>query len=606
MEAPNGNSSVLFKNLSKTFKEEDALTLWSASYSEVFNNQFWFAERDVNGEHIVPTINTFLIQENNKVPLTKKSIIEMQEEGVKNLAEVTNRKDVKQFIENGNSLDDINGLLSNSEMSNVTDENGNLLHEEEFIHNVIEQTFSTTKEEFLEKVSKIGNSQLRAEVESNADVYFEISKNYEQIDVVDENLDDVVENSTLEKLNNGIVLGVSNVALSNNIDFIKNLNEEEQFNKNTYPIIEFIQEKAAEIGIDLSGVVTKFKTKRFEDSVEFFNALDKFSTDAYLGNRVDVETFATAYNTYFDIEEDGFSTVLFKDDVGDRNLLKIKTTLSENELFTRQNVIRVEGDVYHKLSTLDVVSPTKEHLEKAQETGLLPNIIALKEQYGYKLVDEDKVQRVSEIAENETYLTGKFIPQFNVEIIKEKHKNSVLYNKVLRHFNISDKGITLKPYVGNSVKADINFFTPKEGIYRKLREYSTLSKELNGLFPQEQIKEVSKEIQRTAYINTPNILPLFTGEYLISEQGNLKIQNSFDDFIRIGKQVYEAMERHGNTTFYAPLRMNENTEFFVKAKAPSNIKNETFLNTTQQENVLQTNKMSKSEKALIEDSLSQC
>ena len=130
VEAPNGNTSILYSELKNITNNQDAaLNLWSYSYTDDFNEVEDYQKRDYNEEHLVSTvlnnITTTKVLESNS-NLSKQDITEIQKTKALTLSDAlyidnlsNDIKDkIKVHLAQNKAENEINEVLSIKETPN--------------------------------------------------------------------------------------------------------------------------------------------------------------------------------------------------------------------------------------------------------------------------------------------------------------------------------------------------------------------------------------------------------------------------------------------------------------------------------------------------------
>jgi len=208
----------------------------------------------------------------------------------------------------------------------------------------------------------------------------------------------------------------------------------------------------------------------------------------------------------------------------------------------------------------------KTYLEsKTSEDTNLP-IVAFKTAFGHPITKTTEPtpspiyqEILNSVKEDVAYLTGEFLSDLKIETLKEKLKDSVLYNKVLKHLDVNERGIELKPTANLK---EIQFYTPKN---HKFIQYTYISKnpQINSIFAPNIVTDLiekTPKFLKNLYVNNPKMLPNYKGEYILTDDGKVKILNKADNFIRIGSTLLERVAPN----YYQEIEGQSDSLFFIK------------------------------------------
>lgn len=172
------------------------------------------------------------------------------------------------------------------------------------------------------------------------------------------------------------------------------------------------------------------------------------------------------------------------------------------------------------------------------------------------------------------------------------------------------KNILINPreYAGISVDEyptlfDINLekLTDKPSIFENLKQYSIISKQM-PLLAEQEIKSETKQVRRDAILNSPQNLEKYQGQYHKLNDNNLILKNSGEEFIKVGGNIFEAVDTDGNLTLYSRLNtvVGEYNTFNNEApKTDVKIEDYSYLNTQPEKFLTEKKYLSKSAKEKI-------
>lgn len=414
----------------------------------------------------------------------------------------------------------------------------------------------------------------------------------QKIEITDEKGNPIYTNSTYSTLENTIRTGVSNANINILIDAALSL-DEDLFERIDKILKEIKKEFLYNYGIDLINFDTVLQTKPQENVRDFLEQINAFS--ALLAQDAleveDVQDFSKLYNEFFNIEEEQKYKITEK---SEDTLLAIETEKSELDLFKEQGLIKVDDGLYHKVD-VDTIAEEDFISLAIEDSSILPQeafypsaftadnsfkqdkvkntpevrrdikrfltikasqfygedvegrqLVIAKLAFNHPLQIRDIITNVDIEGLDVKYLTTSFHRDIYTEIVEQKDKNSSLYNTVLKYIGFDSRGIFLKTGE-NSI---LNRFKslPDKGVFKHLKDYFKLNKRLSHVADVSQdILDVNKK--RDLYVNNPILLKEYKGEKDIVD-GNYTIKNMFDDFIRIGDNIFERVGGLTNVSIY--------------------------------------------------------
>lgn len=169
------------------------------------------------------------------------------------------------------------------------------------------------------------------------------------------------------------------------------------------------------------------------------------------------------------------------------------------------------------------------------------------------------------------YLTTEFVSDFYIKMLKEREKNSEIYKNFYSNFDVNEKGIYLKN------DDSITMSQIKEYAEEDLKQYSIISKQMPLLIEQE-IQESTKQVRRDNIINNPQKLNRYNGQFHKLNENNIILQNSEEEFVKVGGEIYEAIDSYNNLVLYSRLESNVGEYYNLNNEAPkTNIKIEEYV-----------------------------
>ena len=299
--------------------------------------------------------------------------------------------------------------------------------------------------------------------------------------------------------------------------------------------------------------IVKFKSE--EREIDNFKKHSLLSIGENLYHKVNVvQDIDNLYNTLYNLiqrnhnllPKEAYYPVAFNRD-NSFNLGKL------NNIENQDQIIRsIKKYITKQVYNLDTeISPS--------ELGDAEKMVIYKKVFKHNLnteVSTDlniELSNFSSFKGNTNYLTGDFKADFFNYILKEKFNNSLLYQDVLKHFNIDNTGISLTNEDIHT-KNLITLMSPDNTIFNNLKEYTKISKEksLQGLYETPLVNKFSNKELRNVYVNNNKLLPLYKGLYE-SIEGIVYTPLNSEPFLRIGKTVYEKVGENVGQSFYKEL-----------------------------------------------------
>ena len=150
------------------------------------------------------------------------------------------------------------------------------------------------------------------------------------------------------------------------------------------------------------------------------------------------------------------------------------------------------------------------------------------------------------------YLTNEYVSDFYIDYLREKKKNSKKFKNFYSNFTVNEKGIQL---VNDD---EITLSVVKQYADENLKQYSLISKQMPNLIEDESV--VSNK--RDEYINYPQNAPKFEGQsYLLPNDVGMIAKDTTEDFLRVGRDVFELQDTDGNISLYSKLEQN-NSDYY--------------------------------------------
>lgn len=417
-------------------------------------------------------------------------------------------------------------------------------------------------------------------------------------ELTDENL------STFTTLKNTLPVGVDTIPIDAKIDFLKETSPFGWADTETMSeVLRDVSELLVGYNVDIIGIETL--VDRPESVISLLESAQRMLDDPSSQN---IKSFASIKQELLPQDEVKRIERLPQEYSG-YNIVSLHTTLSDSELFDK-GLIKVGEDLYHKVKfgnksdvyeyiyekyiDGDIKIPSELVTVKGKQKQQLGNKIRVLqdiEKYigtrdtGLDVSDQELlslyqvafnhlpievkspnevIKKAAFITEGAGYLTTDFVSDFYNYYLKEKLKDSAVYQDKLSKFQITDKDITLVGEVDNldgiELKSDLED-------YIRLRKDGTMDHLLDeGLTSQANLDLVA--------INNPNIVQDYTGE--MARQGEYIVTpKSFRDYIKVDGELFRRVIDRDDATLFLktaknidPLYIKTNTDFtFDFAKA---------------------------------------
>lgn len=262
------------------------------------------------------------------------------------------------------------------------------------------------------------------------------------------------------------------------------------------------------------------------------------------------------------------------------NTYYIATNQTEQEMFDL-GYVRVVGDFYKKVDNKYSTEELLEGLYDKYITDTLPSHFNLTKEMSYEQFLKEmpdtpldiykkyfntkprtKLNKKAVIIGQDNYLREDFKGDFSEFIQQQKEIGSKLYYNVLKHFNITDKGILKSDLLTRDV---IDTYQSELGdFYNSLLEYSLINKNIdldeqsnNIIF----VGEVS-DINRLEAVNNSN-LPKPNEKGTIINENEITFENINDPYIEYNNSVYELVNSNKQNQYLYQKIADINPNFII-------------------------------------------
>ena len=177
--------------------------------------------------------------------------------------------------------------------------------------------------------------------------------------------------------------------------------------------------------------------------------------------------------------------------------------------------------------------------------------------YEKKLIDfynttTQPTNQTSNFTGDYQYLTEEFPSDFYSKFLAEKKLNSKIFRDFYSNFEINEKGINIINTDPISMR-NIRIYADEN-----LRQYSILSKQMPNI--SDDLSNDESISERDNVVNNPQTLEKFQGKIHKLNNNEVIVKNNTERFIKIGDNIYEAIEVLGNLTHFAKVE-NEVTQY---------------------------------------------
>lgn len=364
--------------------------------------------------------------------------------------------------------------------------------------------------------------------------------------------------STEKTVVNTLLFDADTIEISADVEFLESIPEAVWMNKqeNVKRVVAKIEKRLIDFNIDVIGLSEVAPLDR-EGTLVLLESVNELLLTPSPEN---IRIFADVKTTLLGAE---VNNKVINNSFPDINLTYIETNLTAGEMFDRYNMLKVGDNLYHNVvinkeeayqelynrlldGVLDVPQDIFSTENPSDATNVentltdLKNFISSRDIgfYSNKFEDISLAQVLfgynspietppTQMLENEDYLTTEFVSDFYQYILQEKLNNTDVYNRVLKHFNISDTDINLN----TSITPDVTGIKYE----KELREYASLKKE--GQIKELQFPENIDPDLDVYYMNNPRKVAetsgnfVQEGEYLVKQQSN-------DLYTRVGNEIY--------------------------------------------------------------------
>ena len=387
-------------------------------------------------------------------------------------------------------------------------------------------------------------------------------ENGDIVEVIDNNTEDLI---SLKKVEDNQELEDDLLTLFNLRSDVIDQNEDK-----VKILLDSVEQAFVNQGLDVVGLSEKPINK------SFLNAALDFQRNP---SKENTEYFISQYTILFE------KSIELKVEkiIGDKNkqYILLETSKTEQELFLEQNLIKeTDGkylkvqdqtldDLYANMATYTDKYPSdmllqeyvQQELPKANNkqftnTEVAEKVFLYKMFYG--ISEQEKTNKQEAATSNFTNVKESFVSDFWQKAVKEKYKNSKMWNDFYKHFDINKNGLYLKN------TDPLTLLNIKQYANEDLNQYSLMSRQMPNLIT----PEITQINERDNFVNNPQLLEPFTSNVFKTKDGDLIVRNSKENFIKIGERVFEKTDELENIAVYAPLTQTDKNFALKDVKSP--------------------------------------
>lgn len=411
-----------------------------------------------------------------------------------------------------------------------------------------------------------------------------------------------VNNSTFTTVRNTLLADANYTALEADIEYIMSINASTWRNRpdNIRAVLREVELNAVSHNIDIIGI-----SENYQDRDSILDLLDDLNLMIISPTDTTLRNFSEAKDLLLKASPvDNYITQL-PENYRELNIVRLDTSLDAGVLFDQFGLIKVADNLYHRVqrgqisemydylynqilngqSSIKVESPLTDKVEVLKELNVFVN----SRQTGINSLNQEEISlnqlvfkhtplasvpnRTNSIKRDAIYLQTSFISEFYNYILREKYKNSDIYNNILRHFKIADNDISLR----SDIVPDIVGIEMEQ----ELRDYSKL-KRSNNLQKYAVEDMFVKDVQiDEAILNDPTLVETYSGGYLVDGQ-YLVTPTQADTYIKVEGNIYRRVATNNSADAFLQV--------FLEVPGLYNDTNLSFeFNDTQAEQVLRNN-----------------
>lgn len=398
--------------------------------------------------------------------------------------------------------------------------------------------------------------------------------------------------------------------IRNMISDLTSLTDEEFNSPDTLDKLNSIEKAATDFGIDLSGLSSGDISHGMAD--DLLVGLDIYLTGI---NRGDYSYASTLANTIDNVLNRRKGNAMFLPGyLRGKNLVMVRTNLSDKEMFERYNLLRVGKGLYERVNrsgNYSNIYPSIAELSK-KDPSILPSSAYPPSMFKDGVLNIDKLRRSSgkeldesirkyvlsqtEYDNTEEMVLFKMLggmplrePDPDIDMqrelnrymnkgmfepnkasldklwgyyLKSKVDNTELYNSVYKYLYFGSNDLDIKSCDRSILKSiDLNVKGSARSILFGYAMASVNPNIKDLFFIQNESNYAGEDFYHYIYSRNPRLVKEYKGSYSNREDSSISINGMYDNFIRIGGDVYMKIAEDQNGSIYKSL---DGTESEVK------------------------------------------
>lgn len=442
---------------------------------------------------------------------------------------------------------------------------------------VLEEIAGTDVSQTIENIphESIKNSYFSdPSVKSRLDKVASNVRRVAQKEIIGEELVDKTANRTKEVLQQVLDLANRQEILSK-ISYIQNIspNVWDSSKDSVYSILKDLNQSAIESGVDFLALEDAAFTK---NRGEILDVLQRYRDVLLNPSDSTLSDFSEAYSEFFSVNNEPLSKLATTKNNDD---IYLESDLTEYELFVRHGLLKKGNNIYSPIEVIDNLDEVY-YLMAANTTLLPPGVNTEAELRDYVEqevsnlditdfnVDTDQLEkmilykmyfqiptiqpmvnnnlnRYAQFNGDYDYLTEEYPSDFYKQLIKEKRKNSEVYQNFYRNFVITKNGIEL---INND---PITIQNIMKYASEELKQYNLLSKSLGLPVEENDVVDLNEMIyNRQQAISNPDVVAKLNKDYTVLSPITIAVKDENSNFVRTPAGVFEIDYQLGNISFY--------------------------------------------------------
>lgn len=421
--------------------------------------------------------------------------------------------------------------------------------------------------------------------------------------------------------------------IRNMISDVTSLTDEEFNSPDTLDKLNSIEKAATDFGIDLSGLSSGDISHGMVD--DLLVGLDIYLTGINRGDYSYASTLADTIDNVLDRRKG--NAMFLPGYLKGKNLVMVRTNLSDKEMFERYNLLRVGKGLYERVNrsgNYSNIYPSIAELSK-KDPSILPasayppsmfkdgvlNVDRLRRSSGKELEESIRKYVLSQTEYDNTeemvlfkMLGGMPLKEPDPDIdmqrelnrymnkgmfepnkasldklwgayLKSKVDNTELYNSVYKYLDFGSNDLDIKSGDRSILKSiDLNVKGSARSILFGYAMASVNPNIKDLFFIQNESNYAGEDFYHYIYSRNPRLVKEYKGSYSNREDSSISINGMYDNFTRIGGDVYMKIAEDQNGSIYKSLDGTESevkyqsTQIFKDVGTDNNHSRKIFVN----------------------------